>query len=107
MPHALPNHRAARIVLSALFCAALALPGLLAWIAPPPAASLEREFRRPAPKPQTPQSLESALAWPRAFDAWFSDHYGLRVAYVNALYDGQQSNALLWSLGHGVQSRLK
>jgi len=35
------------------------------------------------------------------------DHYGLRVAYVNALYDGQQSNALLWSLGHGVQSRLK
>ena len=26
----------------------------------------------------------------------------LRIAYVNALYDGQQSNALLWSLGGGI-----
>jgi len=31
-----------------------------------------------------------------------SDHYGLRVAYVNALYDGEQANALLWSLGRGI-----
>ncbi len=30
------------------------------------------------------------------------DHYNLRVAYVNALYDGQQANALLWSLGGGI-----
>ncbi len=35
------------------------------------------------------------------------DHYGLRVSYVNALYDGQQSNALLWSLGDGVLARLQ
>ncbi|MBL0727349.1 TolC family protein [Piscinibacter sp. HJYY11] len=35
------------------------------------------------------------------------DHYNLRVSYVNALYDGQQSNALLWSLGLGVQAQLK
>jgi outer membrane protein TolC len=35
------------------------------------------------------------------------DHYGLRVSYVNALYDGQQSNALLWSLGLGVLARLE
>ena len=35
------------------------------------------------------------------------DHYGLRVAYVNALYDGQQSTALLWSLGLGVLTQLK
>ncbi len=35
------------------------------------------------------------------------DHYGLRVAYVNALYDGQQSTALLWSLGQGVRAQLK
>lgn len=34
------------------------------------------------------------------------DHYNLRVAYVNALYDAQQSNALLWSLGQGVLSQL-
>lgn len=35
------------------------------------------------------------------------DHYGLRVSYVNALYDGQQSTALLWSLGQGVLTQLK
>jgi adhesin transport system outer membrane protein len=35
------------------------------------------------------------------------DHYNLRVAYVNALYDAQQSNALLWSLGQGVLAQLK
>jgi len=35
------------------------------------------------------------------------DHYGLRVSYVNALYDGQQSNVLLWSLGQGVLLRLE
>jgi adhesin transport system outer membrane protein len=32
-----------------------------------------------------------------------SEHYSLRVAYVNALYDGQQANALLRSLGTGVR----
>ncbi|MGY4829777.1 TolC family protein [Sphaerotilaceae bacterium SBD11-9] len=36
-----------------------------------------------------------------------SEHYGLRVAYVNALYDGQQSTALLWSLGLGVLPQLR
>jgi outer membrane protein TolC len=30
------------------------------------------------------------------------DHYALRIAYVNALYDGEQSNALLRSLGLGI-----
>lgn len=36
-----------------------------------------------------------------------SDHYGLRIAYVNALHDAEQSTALLWSLGLGVSSRLE
>jgi outer membrane protein TolC len=35
------------------------------------------------------------------------DHYGLRVAYVNALHDGQQLNALLLSLGRGVTEWLR
>ncbi|MBS0448189.1 MAG: TolC family protein [Proteobacteria bacterium] len=30
------------------------------------------------------------------------DHYALRLAYVNALYDGEQGNALLRSLGLGI-----
>ena len=31
-----------------------------------------------------------------------SEHYNLRVAYVNALHDGQQASALLRSLGLGI-----
>jgi outer membrane protein TolC len=35
------------------------------------------------------------------------DHYSLRVQYVDALYDTQQSNALLWSLGLGLAVHLE
>lgn len=36
-----------------------------------------------------------------------SDHYNLRVAYVNALFDGQQMNTTLQSLGRGLLTWLK
>jgi outer membrane protein TolC len=36
-----------------------------------------------------------------------AEHYGLRVAYVNALYDVQQFNALMLSLGRGVGEWLR
>lgn len=36
-----------------------------------------------------------------------SEFYGLRVAHVNALHDGQQLNALLLSLGRGVSAWLQ
>jgi outer membrane protein TolC len=36
-----------------------------------------------------------------------SDHYNMRISYVNALYDGQQANALLWSLGGGLYNWLQ
>ena len=35
------------------------------------------------------------------------DHYNMRVQYVDALYDTQQSNALLWSLGLGLANHLE
>jgi adhesin transport system outer membrane protein len=35
------------------------------------------------------------------------DHYNLRVAYVNALHDGQQASALLRSLGLGISAWLE
>jgi outer membrane protein, adhesin transport system len=35
------------------------------------------------------------------------EHYGLRVSYLNALYDGQQATALLWSLGRGIVPQLQ
>ncbi|HEX2009670.1 MAG TPA: TolC family protein [Roseateles sp.] len=36
-----------------------------------------------------------------------ADYYSLRVAHVNALFDGQQAVALLWSLGRGVLTPLR
>ncbi len=36
-----------------------------------------------------------------------ADHYNMRVQYVDALYDTQQSNALLWSLGLGLAVHLE
>ncbi|MET0383712.1 MAG: TolC family protein [Burkholderiaceae bacterium] len=35
------------------------------------------------------------------------DHYNMRVQYVDALYDTQQSNAMLWSLGLGLATHLE
>ncbi len=35
------------------------------------------------------------------------DHFGLRIAQVDALHDRQQANALLWSLGAGVDGWLR
>ena len=35
------------------------------------------------------------------------DHYNMRVQYIDALYDTQQSNALLWSLGLGLAVHLQ
>jgi len=36
-----------------------------------------------------------------------AEHYQLRVAYVSSLYDGQQMNALLLSLGRGIDEWLQ
>lgn len=36
-----------------------------------------------------------------------SEHYALRVAYLNSLHDGQQANALLRSLGLGLNAWLQ
>ena len=35
------------------------------------------------------------------------DHFNLRLAYVDALHDGQQQVALLWSLAGGVAEALR
>ena len=36
-----------------------------------------------------------------------TDHYNLRVQYINALHDGQQMNAMLTSLGTGLSDWLR
>ena len=36
-----------------------------------------------------------------------SDYYSLRIAHVNAIFDGQQAVAMLWSMGRGVMAPLR
>ena len=71
----------ALVLAFALFCT---LPGLWTWLAPAPAVSIEREFRRPAKLPEAPGDLVALEAWPSAFDAWFRDHFGGRSAWIRA-----------------------
>jgi len=68
--------------LAGLFVAFCAVPAVLTWSEPPPSGSIEREFRRPAPEPKRPTSLAEAEAWPAQFDAWYSDHFGLRPRWI-------------------------
>jgi outer membrane protein TolC len=35
------------------------------------------------------------------------DHYNLRISYVNALYDAQEADALMVSLGAGLKTWLQ
>ena len=52
----------------------------------------------------TPCSSGASSDAARSFDVMSSesDYYQLRVQQVNALTDGQQATALLWSLGRGL-----
>ncbi|MEO6280706.1 TolC family protein [Roseateles sp.] len=36
-----------------------------------------------------------------------SDYYSMRIAHVNALFDAQQINAMMWSMGRGVTTPLR
>lgn len=96
-----PTAVAPSLTLVAAFVAALGAPGLLTWLAPRPAQELEREFRRPAPFPARPISLATLEVWPRAFDAWFGDHFGLRSTLI------RWHNALaLFALGDSPTSEI-
>lgn len=76
------------IALALAFLVALSAPALTMLFAPRPASEIEREFRRAAPFPARPLSLATLEVWPRSFDAWFADHFGLRstlIRWNNAL----------------------
>ncbi|MBM3990569.1 MAG: hypothetical protein FJ298_06105 [Planctomycetes bacterium] len=68
--------------LAGLFVLFCTLPAVLTWSAPPPTGAIEREFRRPSSEPQRPATLAQAQAWPAQFDAWYSDHFGLRPRWI-------------------------
>ncbi len=85
-PHS--TRAASAFALAACFCAALAAPALLTLASRPAASEIEREFRRPAPFPARPVSAQTLAVWPRMFDAWYADHFGLRstlIRWNNAL----------------------
>ena len=80
--------RAGDLALAAAFVAALAVvgamavPALLGFSTPAKTADVEREFRRPSPKPAPPTSLDAWLAWPAQFEAWYRDSFALRAALI-------------------------
>jgi hypothetical protein len=93
--------RGAQWVLAVAFVLALAAPAVLTWTHPRPASELDREFRRPAPWPAKPVSLATLEVWPRMFDAWYADHFGLRSTLIRA------SNALeLLALGESPTTEI-
>ena len=78
------------------------------------AATTDRAALLRALRPFTAEQVLCVVGWQDAvatalFDvlAAESDHYNLRVQYVNALHDGQQMNAVLTSLGTGLSDWLK
>ncbi len=92
---------ASALALAACFCAALAAPAALTLVARPPSSEIEREFRRPAPFPATPVSAATLAVWPRMFDAWYADHFGLRSTLI------RWNNALaLFALGDSPTSEI-
>ena len=66
------------LLLSGAFVALLAVPVLVAVLAPGDAIS-QSEKRRLADFPPLPRSVAMANAFPGGFNAWFNDHFGLRV----------------------------
>lgn len=74
--------RAGDVVVGTAFSAAILAVALGTAFAPARPASLEREFRRPAPPPSRPTSVEDLRAWPAKFDPWFRDHFALRPLLI-------------------------
>jgi hypothetical protein len=76
---ATPAHgRAASLLVSAAFAAAIAAPMVATAISGGASDASRTELRALAPEPRAPRTLAEALAWPARFEAWYGDHFGLR-----------------------------
>ncbi len=79
--------RPAKLLLVTLFLGAIWLPPLLTMLGPIETIS-EAEKRRLAPLPKRPPDLRSLKEFPRQFEAFYDDHFGLRrplVRWLNRL----------------------
>ncbi len=74
--------RAAQWALVLAFLGAIAAACVRGFAFPPPASTIAREFRSPAPRPMRPLHVADCLQYPRAFDAWWSDAFGLRPTLI-------------------------
>ena len=74
--------RAAQFVVVLAFVGSIAAACLRGFVFPPGASSIAREFRAPAPRPMRPLRGADWLQYPRAFDAWWSDAFGLRPTLI-------------------------
>lgn len=73
-----PSHPAFSALAKTLLVALLAAPAIVTWTAP----QREAENRRMAEPPHRPNSVEEALHYSAAFDAWANDNFSLRAALV-------------------------
>lgn len=97
----------------ACFCA-LALAFLfapaVAWLTQgPDRDAMLAENRAPALFPEPPTDIVSLANWPRAFEAWYDDHFGLRPQLVRAhnrvklfVLDASPSETLAMGRDHWV-----
>lgn len=72
-----PTSRASSLLAKTLLVALLATPALLKL-----SPSQGGENRNLAPMPDTPATLDAALHYTAALDAWFNDHFRMREALV-------------------------
>ncbi|MCA8968920.1 MAG: hypothetical protein KDC95_04025 [Planctomycetes bacterium] len=74
-------HRIYDIATVALFVAAICVPVCYSVLGPAPSPTSEK--RQLAVAPGVPRSYADIEAFPRAFEAWFDDHFGLRQDLVS------------------------
>jgi len=102
----------------ALFAAALCAPSVDQLLRPSSERDPRRaEDREPAPKPPLPRSFPAVSAFPRAYDSWYSDTFGLRdvlLRWNSSLYWlwlGESPNEIAvqgtngWAFYGGLNSR--
>src|SRR5690349_15101376 len=74
--------RTADKLLIALFLAAIVVPLLDGWLRPSSERTFVAEHRRPNPKPVLKLDLATLTDYPRKFNAWYGDTFGLRDKLV-------------------------
>ena len=79
-----PPRRLQDVCLCAAFLVFLFAPAVSAALRRGEAPVNLAENRRAAEFPPRPKSVRDWADWPRAFEAWHDDHFGLRATFLQA-----------------------